>query len=211
MLPLANGIIGYDRILAEGENLAKSAGKTITASGKYIQESSVLQNLKSWKPFGPGLTATKEADQDTPKIMKNAHLRTKSAPNLLDGDRFDTVSGFPSIAPTIVRSSPSHGTGRWPLQTTPMAIEDKKLNATSFISGVHLPRSIVRASTTTSTSISPTVRAQSDGCVWNERQSHDTASGLIPTSIASMTKREAASTIVSVDLIDLIDLNPWAD
>jgi hypothetical protein len=51
MLPLADGIVGYDKIFEHGEKMVKSAGQTVTASGKYVEESEVMKSLKSWNPF----------------------------------------------------------------------------------------------------------------------------------------------------------------
>ena len=66
ILPLAGGIVGYDKIFEHGETMVKNAGQAVTSSGKYIEESDVMKNLKSWNPFTAAVSNEKARMRGAP-------------------------------------------------------------------------------------------------------------------------------------------------
>ncbi len=91
ILPLADTIIGYESIFEHGEKMIRTAGETVTASGKYAKEVDIAGKLKGWSPFGAEKQGSPEADGVV-------NLSREDGMSLLDVDG-DSMKQ-PSLKPT---------------------------------------------------------------------------------------------------------------
>lgn len=96
MLPLANGLVGYDKIFEHGEKMVRNAGDTVAAGGKYVEETDLMKGLKSWNPFSAAVQGEKHRMAQNQNSSSSPHVAKTCSPTL-------------SRATTVTNSEPDCG------------------------------------------------------------------------------------------------------
>ena len=175
MLPLAGGISGYDKIFEHGEKMVKNAGQAVTSSRKYIEESEVMRNLKSWNSFTAAVGKEKvrmEGIQTSPaETRKSGSVTASPSTNLtsISSPTLDRAPSKPITLPTRTNTVELLGDDFGDFESVAFStstrpqLEYRANTNTSSLSGTTLMTTLTCTTPTNLLLDEPVTRIESDG------------------------------------------------